>query len=461
MKHSVSRHARLTRGLAIALVTVTGVSLAACSSTAPEAVPAVDGGGVGTADKPVTVTMIANQSFAPQWEEKLLPEFNKAFPNIKVEIVGVPYDEILTKSMLDLTASTPEYDVIIVDDPWTPQLAQTGGLLDLKSDAVAGWTDEDYDWDDFYGAPLAASEWEGVQYGVPLRSNLLTRFVNTTLYEKAGVPIPTEDQTWEEFLEEGKDLVQDTNGDGTVDAWAVATMWTRGTLTPTVWQTALDSNGGSLFDEDMNPTFDDKVGVDALQTHIDLLQIAPPGAEAYNFDEPLAAFRQGQVANMFLWGSVYYGTAVDPATTTLTPDEVKLMTMPAGSEGPSSHRGVWSGSVAKNSDNPEAAWALLQWMSSKEGEHWSVNNLGVFPARKSTLSSTPEAGNEWLVPVFDAIAAGYEAVEKQEAWRPRDPQSNAIQEILADVTSLAMTGELTPKEALTRGADEVRDLLGK
>src|SRR6187551_881997 len=162
MKHSVSRHARLTRGLAIALVTVTGVSLAACSSTAPEAVPAVDGGGVGTADKPVTVTMIANQSFAPQWEEKLLPEFNKAFPNINVEIVGVPYDEILTKSMLDLTASTPEYDVIIVDDPWTPQLAQTGGLLDLKSDAVADWTAEDYDWDDFYGAPLAASEWEGV-----------------------------------------------------------------------------------------------------------------------------------------------------------------------------------------------------------------------------------------------------------------------------------------------------------
>lgn len=460
MTRSNSRNAWLKRSLTMGTVLLLGVSLAACSSKG-ETAAVVDGGGVGTADDPVTITMIANQSFSQQWQEKLLPEFNKAYPNIKVEIEGVPYDELLTKSMLDLTATAPEYDIVIVDDPWTPQLAEVGGLLDLKSDAVTGWTDEDYDWDDFYAAPLAASEWDGVQYGVPLRSNLLNRFINTSLYEAAGVEVPDESQTWEEFLEEGEKLVRDTNGDGAADVWALSTMWTRGTLTPTVWQTILDSNGGSLFDEDMNPTFDDDLGAEALQMHKDLMQIAPPGAEAHNFDEPLAAFRGGTVANMFLWGSVYYGTAVDPATTTLTPDEVIVTTMPAGTDGPSSHRGIWSGSINKNSEHPEAAWALLQWMSSKEGEHWSVNNLGVFPARKSTVSSTPEAGNEWLVPVFEAIDAGFTAVEKQQGWRPRDPQSNAIQEILADVTSLAMTGELTAEEALDRGAEEVNDLLAK
>ena len=458
MKHSRSHSAWLKRGTAIGTALLLGVGLVSCSSSAE---PEADGGGVGTEDAPVTITMIANQSFSQQWQEKLIPEFNKVYPYINVEIEGVPYEELLTKSMLDLTATKPSYDIIIADDPWTPQLAQTGGLLDLQGDTVAAWTEDDYDWDDFYGAPLASSEWDGTQYGVPLRSNLLARFVNTSLYEAAGLEIPDENQTWEEFLDEGDKLVRDTNGDGTPDVWALSTMWARGTLTPTVWQTILDSNGGSLFDEDMNPTFDDELGAEALQTHIDLMQIAPPGAEAHNFDEPLAAFRGGTVANMFQWGSVYYGSAVDPSTTTLTPDQVVIMTMPAGTEGPSSHRGVWSGSINKNSDNAEAAWALLQWMSSKEGEHWSVNNLGVFPARQSTLSSDPEPGNEWLVPVFEAISAGFAAAEEQEGWRPRDPQSNAIQEILADVTSLAMTGELTSEEALQRGADEVRDLLGK
>ena len=100
-------------------------------------------------------------------------------------------------------------------------------------------------------------------------------------------------------------------------------------------------------------------------------------------------------------------------------------------------------------------------MSSKDGEHWSANNLGVFPARQSTLSSTPDSGNEWLVPVFKAIADGFAAAGEQEGWRPRDPQSNAIQEILADVTSQAITGELTAQEALDKGADQVRELLGK
>lgn len=459
MKHSRTGGAsRLRKSAAAGTVAVLVAGLAACSST--PAVEEVDGGGLGTAENPVTIRMVANQSFAPQWQEQLVPEFNKAFPYINVEIEGVPYEEILTKSMLDLTAADPAYDIIIADDPWTPQLAQTGGLLDLKSDTVAAWTAEDYDWDDFYAAPLASSEWDGVQYGVPLRSNVLARFVNKSLYEDAGLPVPDENQTWDEFLAEGEQLVRDTNGDGTADVWALSTMWTRGTLTPTVWQTILNANGGALFDDEMNPTFDSDLGAEALQLHKDMLDIAPPGAEAHNFDEPLAAFRGGTVANMFLWGSVYYGTAVDPATTTLTPDQVTVMTMPAGSEGPSSHRGVWSGSINKNSDNAEAAWALLQWMSSKEGEVWSVNTLGVFPARQSTLSSTPEAGNEWLVPVFEAIAANFAAAGELEGWRPRHPQSNAIQEVLADVTSLAMTGELSPEDALARGAEEVRELLG-
>lgn len=458
MKRSRGHSTWLKRGMTMGTAALLGVGLVACGSPGGEK---ADGGGLGTEENPVTITMIANQSFSQQWQEKLVPEFNKVYPNIKVEIEGVPYEELLTKSMLDLTTAKPEYDVIIADDPWTPQLAQTGALLDLQGDTVAAWTDEDYDWDDFYAAPLASSEWDGVQYGVPLRSNLLARFVNKTLYEEAGLPVPDENQTWEEFLEEGEKLVRDTNADGSPDVWALSTMWVRGTLTPTVWQTILNSNGGALFDDDMNPTFNDELGVEALQMHKDLMQIAPPGAEAHNFDEPLAAFRGGTVANMFQWGSVYYGSAVDPSTTTLTPDQVVVMTMPAGTEGPSSHRGVWSGSINKNSAHAEAAWALLQWMSSKDGEHWSANNLGVFPARQSTLSSTPDSGNEWLVPVFKAIADGFAAAGEQEGWRPRDPQSNAIQEILADVTSQAITGELTAQEALDKGADQVRELLGK
>ncbi|WP_195759857.1 ABC transporter substrate-binding protein [Paracoccus sp. S-4012] len=432
---------------------VSGIAIAAVMA-GPAAVWAQ---GLGAEGSPVEITMIANEAFANQWQEQMVPEFQKVYPHINVVIDGVPYTELLAKSMLDATGPDPVYDIIIADDPWTPQLAQTGVLLDLKGEQVAGWTAPEFEWDDFYAAPLAASEWQGVQYGVPLRSNLLLMFVNKSLYEKAGLPAPTPELTWEQFFEQAPQLVQDTNGDGKVDAWAVDTYFLRDPLTPTIWQTIMNSNGGALLGEDGKAAFNNETGVAALETHKRLLEFAPPGAVSHGFNESLQAFRQGQVATMFTWGSVFKGTAVDPATTTLTPEQVGIQVMPVGSASAGAHRGIWSGVINNKSENAEAAWALLQWLSSKEGEAWQSNTLGVFPARRSTLDSTPES--EWMAPVFEALKQGYEVAEQGQMWRPRTPKSDAVQQVLADEVSRALSGQIAAQEALDTAASRIDRLL--
>ncbi|GAB3574297.1 ABC transporter substrate-binding protein [Leifsonia lichenia] len=435
------------------------IALTACTGTGSSDKPsAVDGGGIGTAKKHVKITMMSNDAFAQQWQDQLVPEFNKEFPYIDVTIDAVPYTELLAKGLLNGTDPDPQYDLITLDDPWTPQLANAGVLLDLKNDAKQ-WTDKGYDWADFNAAPLASSEWDGKQYGVPLRSNMLLMFYNKALYAKAGLADPTPELTWDQYLKEAPSLVQDTDGDGKVDSWAVGLTWMRGVLSPPVWQAVLNSNGGALFDKDMKPTFDTKAGIAALQTQVDLLKYAPPGATNYNYTEPLDAFRQGKVASIFTWGSAYKSAAVDPAVTTLTPDQVGIQTMPAGTDGASTHRGIWSGSVFKNSAHPEAAWTFLQWMTSKKGEVWTTNTLGSFPARKSTLASTPS--QEWLAPVFTTIQSAYDVAEKGRMWRPRSPESNAIQEILADQTSAAVQGQTSAKDALAKATDQINELLKK
>lgn len=412
--------------------------------------------GLGAPGAPVKIRMIANEAFAKQWQTAMVPEFNKKFPNIEVTIDGVPYAELLPKSLLDATGASPTYDIIIADDPWIPQLAEAGVLLDLKKDAAA-WTAPDFDWADFNTAPLAAGEWKGAQYGVPLRSNMLLMFVNKTLYQKAGLPAPTPKLTWEEYLAQAPKLVQDVKGEGKPNAWAIGTYFTRDALTPTIWQTILNSNGGELLDASGKPAFAGEKGVKALQTHIDLMKFAPPGAGSHGFNESLQAFRQGQVATMFMWGSVFKGTAVDKATTTLTPDQVGIQVMPAGSVGPGAHRGIWSGAVSKKSKNPQAAWALLQWLSSKEGEVWHANALGVFPARRSTLATKPES--DWLVPVYAALQQAYDAAGAGKMWRPRHPKSDAMQQILADQTARAMAGQSTPADALKAAAERIERVL--
>jgi multiple sugar transport system substrate-binding protein len=419
------------------------------------AAPAGDGGGLGTAEAPVEIRMIANEAFANQWQTNMVPQFNKVHPNIRVRIDGVPYTELLAKSLLDVTGTRPSYDIIIADDPWIPQIAQTGGLLDLRKDA-ASWTAGDYDWNDFNAAPLAAGEWKGAQYGVPLRSNMLLMFTNKALYAKAGLPAPTPKLSWTEYLAQAPKLVQATNGDGKTNAWAIDTYFIRDSLTPTIWQAILNSNGGALLDKNNKPAFNNKDGVAALQTHIDLLKFAPPGAKSHGFNESLQAFRQGQVATMFMWGSVFKGTAVDPATTTLTPEQVGIQVMPVGSKFAGTHRGIWTGAISSKSEHTRAAWALLQWLSSKEGEVWQANALGVFPARKSTLAKTP--ASPWLVPVYAALQQSYDAAELGQMWRPRLAKSDAVQQVLADETSRAISGEITAEAAIKNAAGKIEKL---
>jgi multiple sugar transport system substrate-binding protein len=412
---------------------------------------------LGTPDKPIEIRMIANEAFANQWQTLMVPEFNKLYPNIKVTIDGVPYVELLAKTMLDATGPTPTYDILIADDPWVPQLAEVGALLDLKSAAVAGWTDAGYDWADFNAAPLAAGEWKGVQYGVPLRSNMLMMFVNKALYEKAGVPLPTPSLTWAQFLEQAPKLVQDTNGDGKVDAWAIDTYFVREPLTPTIWQTIMNSNGGRLLDERGKPAFNNDIGVAALETHKKLLEFAPTGAVAHGYSESLQVFRQGRVAAMFQWGSVFKSSAIDPKTTTLKPEQVGIQVMPVGSTGAGAHRGIWNGTVSAKSKNKQAAWMVLQWLSSKQGETWHAANLGVFPARKSTLATTPPEA--WLGPVFAALQQAYDAAEKGQMWRIRHPRSDAAQQILADEVGRALAGQASAAEALNVAAKKIEKLL--
>ncbi|MGI5158943.1 ABC transporter substrate-binding protein [Microbispora sp. CA-102843] len=445
------RYLRLAAAAAVFSLTVT-----ACGSSDGDDASASDGGGLGTAQNPVSIRVLANDAFAKQWQDQLVPEFTKKYPNIKVTVDGVPYNDQIAKTMLELTSPTPTYDVVVADDPWAPQLAKTGGLADLKTD-LAKFTDANYDWDDIDPAALAAGEWDGHQYTVPVRSNLLLMFYNRSLYKKAKVDEPTPQTTWEQYFKDAAKLVQDTDGDGKTDSWAVGTYFTKDPLTPTIWQTVLNSNGGKLLDDNLKVQFDNEAGVKALQTQIDLLKYAPPGAATYQFNEPLEAFRQGKVATMFMWGSVYKGTAVDKATTTLKEDEVGITTMPAGSAGPGAHRGIWTAGVAKKSTHQAAAWTLLQWMTSKEGEQWIGANLGSFPARDSTLKGTPPA--PWLKPVYAAIAEGFDAATKGQMWRPRLPESDAVQQILALQTSRAVSGQATAQEAIHQAATDITALL--
>jgi multiple sugar transport system substrate-binding protein len=413
--------------------------------------------GTALAADPVEIRIMAVDAYAQTWQKLLVPKFNEAYPDIKVTIDSAPGAQMLAKMMLDAVDPNPTYDIVLADDPWVPQLAEIGALQDLRGPEVTALTDPGYDWDDFNATPLAAGEWQGHQYAVPVRSNMLLMFYNRALYKKAGLPEPTPALTWDQFFEQAPKLVLDTDGDGKTDAWPFTTFFSRDVLTPTVWQAILNSNGGKLLDDNGKPAFNNEAGIKALETQKRLLEIAPPGALSHGFSESLSAFRQGQAAVMFTWGSVYKATALDPSVSKLAKGDLGIQTMPVGSVSASTHRGIWNAAISSKTQHLKEAWTFLQWLTSKQGEQINVATTGSFPARKSTLASAPP--EEWLVPVYAALQQAYDVAAKGKMWRIRSPQSDATQQVQADEDARVLAGQATPEEALKEMSDKITEIL--
>jgi multiple sugar transport system substrate-binding protein len=88
------------------------------------------------------------------------------------------------------------------------------------------------------------------------------------MFEEAGLELPTEETTMEEFLELALALTQDTDGDGEIDRWGcdVPTSWAAGTY----W--IVKNYGGDFWDEEVTVSrFDQPQTVAAYQYIADLM----------------------------------------------------------------------------------------------------------------------------------------------------------------------------------------------
>lgn len=100
--------------------------------------------------------------------------------------------------------------------------------------------DEDFHSNAFYSSALSCGAYSGKQYALPFECAPKLMFVNKTILDKEGIPMPDNDWTWEEFYDICQAVTKDTDGDGQTDQF--------GEIGYT-WVEALESNGVQLFDQ--------------------------------------------------------------------------------------------------------------------------------------------------------------------------------------------------------------------
>lgn len=162
--------------------------------------------------------------------------FEEGHPGVKVEYVsGIlkdDYPEWLSEQVL----LGKEPDVFMIPSGEFDMLASLNVLKNLNGLIRA---DEGFAPEAYYPAAYEYGSIGQEQYALPYECVPTLMFVNKSLLEKEGIPLPEEDWTWEDFMGICRRVTRDTDGDGVTDQFGY---YDYG------WQDAVYANGVTLFE---------------------------------------------------------------------------------------------------------------------------------------------------------------------------------------------------------------------
>ena len=310
----------------------------------------------------------------------LIASFEKANPNIKVQLEAFPFAEYHQKVSTAI-AGNDAPDVFWMDIR-TASFAQQGALLPLdqyitaqnRSDYIpAAWTEPTY---------------QGKTYGVPMHELTEAIFVNTKMAQDAGIDLPTTVEkawSWQQFEDAARKLTRRTGDQTTVWGFGVQRQLQDWSVLPVVYQ-----HGGKPLSDDLKKAsgaLNGPATVEALtwygnlftQAKVIAVEVIPDG------------FPTGKIA-MFQAPSSYR-----PVLDKSFPD-LKYTIVPMFKDKQCAvMTGGWNVSISATTKNVKEAWLLTDWLTREKHAEW-VDKSGYLPARKSLIDSTPKfKENPWGV----------------------------------------------------------------
>ena len=365
---------------------------------------------------------------------------------IKVEVLTGPLDQILEKTLLDFVSDSSTIDIFSYTDT-----AMHSGLADylLPLDSYISSAKSSYDFKDILKSTIDLGTFNGKVYGVPFRYGVYMLYYRIDLFEKYGVQVP---ETWDEFLDAAKRITEGLRADGISDVYGLAYTAQAGQYVFENYKTWLAGFGGFIADKDRKVRLDDPQAIAALKAYMAPYKNgwASPNTPAQPIDEVIAAFQKGKAA-MALVYSPYWGLFTNPATSTVY-DKVGWALTPHAegvTPGRSSFSG-WNLLVNNKTEYPDAAWQLIEYLTSKENMLEQASKYSNGPVRTSVLMDA-----EYLAK-FPVARGWAEGLQASEPILPGGhAQISEIMDIIGREVSNAFIGKKTPEKALADAQAQV------
>jgi multiple sugar transport system substrate-binding protein len=388
------------------------------------------------APEPVTVTFWKaphSEKEAEIWKG-IIADFEAANPTIKIEHVITPWDTWDEKFTAGFASDTPP-DVSYMVDWWSAKYALNNQFVDLDA---AGWSNEIKS--GFDPSVWAIPNINGKQYGVPILLVPRLMFYNKDLFAAAGLPEPTNDWNWAQFLETAKALTKDDQF-GFVFPGTFAG---RGYQDFLGW---LYSAGGQMLSDDgTKAAFNSEAGKAALQFVVDMFiaKVVPPSGQ-YDDVSQEDLFMRGKVGM-----TVMRALAISQIRKDYPDLKFGLVLPPKGATGQFAFADWGYYAIAERSKVKDAAWTWVKYITSKEIASLYLKEVGLFPARNDTGLFADD-------PVYQKFIE----YTPHEKGIPIHPKIQEVFQLFWSEAEKAILGQITVEEALATAETLVNEALSK
>lgn len=350
------------------------------------AVPLLAGTSHAALAQDETVEIVFRQNDPPveiEGLEQAIEQWNADNPNIQVKLENIAWADSQAQFVREVQAGGGP-DIQHLAFVWPRDMASTDLLLGLDSHIEGS----DINLDDFLATELA--QLDGATYGLPWSADTFVIAYRPDLLEAAGVQVPAGEAwdpgTWDDFRAVAEQL---SNGE---DQFGFAFPagpegWTWFMVNYYLW-----SNGTTLVEE-TDGTWAPGVTAEDIGQAMDyfhsffergitpesMIAVSSPGDP-----QIVGGLGRGDAAMSFFPPATFRAAQEQSET------QLATALMPSGSETRISHLGGRMLGINPNTEHPDEAWQVMQYLVSAE----TFATYDQYPARKSILETLETAPGE-------------------------------------------------------------------
>lgn len=376
--------------------------------------------------------------------ERMISDFERANPDVRVNAMLVPMGYIERKLILSVAGGVPP-DVVRFYAHLGGELMSRGGLENLDKLVHR----DKFDLKNFYNVGLSQNTYSGKLYGIPWILSPNALFYNKKAFREAGLDPNKPPRTWAELERYALKLTK-RDANGVLQRVGYADfLYNPNNFALYLWQ-----SGGELLAQDgLTPRFNDVKGIAALAWMKSFLEREAGGVKQL---QTFAANFKGATQDPFGQGAV--AMRIDspfriPDLKKYFPDlDYGVAPIPYNKESAAEVVGN-SLVIPKGSKHIEAAWRFIKFASSKE----QVSNVckagGRIPARISAARSPEFYGDPRMRAFIDQIPNGRSI--------PIVPGWQEVADTLARNVEKALKGQMGVEFALNAAARSSGKILAK